>query len=492
MPLDRRSEKPTPGNPQPRGSRVSPAHHGVKTGRSRPELLFGLALISMIFIVQVAIVGTWTWLSEVRAQRLYENSLTSLEQVTRIARDIDQQRILADDHILESEPSGMAQVENQLSQVATDLHAALRAYGPLIALSNEEAIWRQAQVLMAHYEKVIDETLVLSRQNKDREARAKMSAVLSEYSELNQKITELMTIERGGANEAIARIRTLRRFDTIGMLATGIASLLILFAVGQHGVNRIASYEDQIVDYSRRLEGRNRELDAFAGRIAHDLKTPVASLTMAVDLVSRRAASEERPTFDRMRRSIKRISTMIDDLLAFARADAHPEGASNPAVVAAKIRDDFTERFGDAARLRETVEPASVAYNEGLLRQVLWNLVENGVKYRRDDVPADIGIVGRVVGGLYELQVSDNGLGMLPEEAGRAFEPFYRGQRVQDVSGTGLGLSIVKRIVEGGGGSVLVRTQLGRGTTFVLQLPLAGSQGKARDLSAEFRPVDAA
>ena len=89
MPLGRRSEKRTPGSPQPRGSRVSPAHHGVKTGRSRPELLFGLALISMIFIVQVAIIGTWTWLSEVRAQRLYENSLTSLEQVTRIARDID-------------------------------------------------------------------------------------------------------------------------------------------------------------------------------------------------------------------------------------------------------------------------------------------------------------------------------------------------------------------------------------------------------------------
>jgi signal transduction histidine kinase len=333
---------------------------------------------------------------------------------------------------------------------------------------------------MGHYEKVIDETLVLSRQNNDREARAKMGAVLGEYSELNQKIATLMTINRAGANEAIARIRLLRRVDTIGMWATGMAALLTLFVLGRLGVNRIASYEEQLVDYSRRLEGRNRELDAFAGRIAHDLRNPVASLTLSVDLLSRRAASEEVPAFDRMRRSIKRISTMIDDLLAFARADVPPDGAAcNPAVVAAKIRDDFTERFGDAARLHEIVEPASVGYNEGLLRQVLWNLVENGVKYRRDDVHADIGIFGRVVGVRYELQVSDNGLGMLPEEARRAFDPFYRGQRVQDVSGTGLGLSIVRRIVEGGGGSVLVKTQLGSGTTFVLQLPLAGSQDKA-------------
>ena len=52
--------------------------------------------------------------------------------------------------------------------------------------------------------------------------------------------------------------------------------------------------------------------------------------------------------------------------------------------------------------------------------------------------------------------------------------PFYRAQAAQDVSGTGLGLSIVKRIIEAGGGSVQVKTQLGRGTTFALQLPLAG------------------
>jgi hypothetical protein len=258
-----------------------------------------------------------------------------------------------------------------------------------------------------------------------------------------------------------------------------------LFVLGRQGVNRIASYEEQLVGYSADSKG------AIASSMPSPEESrttckPVASLTLSVDLMSRKAASEETPALDRMRRSIKRISAMIDDLLAFARADAHPDGAPcNPAVVAAKIRDDFTERFGDAASLHEIVEPASVGYNEGLLRQVLWNLVENGVKYRRDDVPADIGIFGRVVGGRYELQVSDNGLGMLPEEARRAFDPFYRGQRVQDVSGTGLGLSIVKRIVEGGGGSVLVKTQLGSGTTFVLQLPVAGSQ-EAEELSADF------
>src|SRR5262249_4062412 len=139
----------------------------------------------------------------------------------------------------------------------------------------------------------------------------------------------------------------------------------------------------------------------------------------------------------------------------------------------AKVREDFMEHFSEVATLREDVEPAGVKYSEELLRQVLWNLVDNGVKYRRDDVDAAIRVAGRTTEGFYELQVSDNGLGMMPEEARRVFDPFYRAQRARDVSGTGLGLAIVKRIVEAGGGRVSIETALGRGTTFVLHLPLA-------------------
>jgi len=378
--LARGSERPAD---RTAASLLSLTRHDVGPGRSRQELLLGLTLISLIFIVQVAIIGTWVGLSEVRAQRLYENSLTSIEQVTRIARDIAQQRILADDHILESLAAGKAQVEHQLSRVASDLHEAERVYGPLTELPSEEATWQKAQAQLVGFEKVMDAALALSREDNDRQARAKMTAALGEYADLDRTIAELIAINHLGANQAIAR---------------------------------------------------------------------------------------------------------IDDLLAFARAGASMEGAScNPAVVAAKIRDDFAERFGEEARLRETVGPASVAYSEGLLRQVLWNLVENGVKYRRDEVQAEIGIFGRVAGERYELRVSDNGLGMLPEDAQRAFDPFYRSQSAQDASGAGLGLSIVKRIVEAGGGSVQVKTQLGNGTTFALQLPLAGGQSDTTHASSRER-----
>jgi signal transduction histidine kinase len=271
----------------------------------------------------------------------------------------------------------------------------------------------------------------------------------------------------------MTRIRSLRRVNVIALLATGIVVLIVVLILGRRAIRRITSYETQIVEYARTLEERNRELDAFAGRLAHDLLGPVASLTLSADLLSRPEGGHQ-SALDRLRRSIDHISTMTRDLLAFARADATATSAPcDPAVVAAKVGDDFLLRLGDQASLHLDVEPAAVACREGLLRQVLWNLVENGVKYRRENVDARIAVSGHAGASWYEFRVSDNGRGIQPEDAVHVFEPFYRADPTRHVPGTGLGLSIVKRIVEAGGGGISVETAPDRGTTFVLRLPLA-------------------
>jgi signal transduction histidine kinase len=252
-----------------------------------------------------------------------------------------------------------------------------------------------------------------------------------------------------------------------------------MLILGRRAIRRITSYEEQIVGYARALEERNRELDAFAGRLAHDLLSPVASLKLSADLLSQPegaapAIGGHQHARDRLRRSIEQMTTMIEDLLAFARADTAAHSASSdPAAVVAKVGDDFLLRFGGKASLYAHVEPALVAYREGLLRQVLWNLVENGVKYRRDEVDAEIAVSGHAAAGWYELRVSDNGPGVLPEDAPHIFEPLYRADPTRHIPGSGLGLSIVKRIVEAGGGRISLQSQPGHGTTFVLRLPLA-------------------
>jgi signal transduction histidine kinase len=137
------------------------------------------------------------------------------------------------------------------------------------------------------------------------------------------------------------------------------------------------------------------------------------------------------------------------------------------------------------------VEPATVHGSEGLLRQALWNLLDNAMKYRKPDFPIVIGIRGRVAAGAYELSVSDNGIGMSEDDARNACEPFYRAFRSHETPGTGLGLSIVKRVVEASGGSVTVTSKIDEGTSFTMALSLADSVAaqSSRPPRAERRAV---
>jgi signal transduction histidine kinase len=444
------------------------------TSSTRRELKWGLALIVFVLSLHIAVISVWTESSASRAQQLYREALMSVVLITRIARDLDQQHILLDVHVLETEPSGMTQIEQELNRANGDLMEAESAYSPLVELPAEESAWREAQRLIAHVERTKGEVLALSRRNRDVEARAALTADFDEFSDLQRRMLGLIATDRDAADAAMARIRILRRVNVTGLLATGIIVLVVVLILGRRAIRRITSYEGQIVGYARMLEERNRELDAFAGRLAHDLLSPVASLKLSADLMSHPEDGGYQSARDRLQRSIEHMTTMIEDLLAFARADTAARSAPcDPAVVVAKVSDDFLVRFGDRASLHARVEAARVSYREGLLRQVLWNLVENGVKYRRDGLDTTITIAGRAAAACYELRVADNGTGVQPEDALHIFEPLYRADPARHLPGTGLGLSIVKRIVEAGGGKISMQSQPGRGTTFLLRLPLA-------------------
>src|SRR5262245_18963758 len=143
------------------------------TNSSRRELRWGLALVSLALIAHLVLISFWTESSASRAQQLYRDSLTSVELIARIARDIDQQHMLLDVNSLETEPGAMNQIEHELKRAITYLREAQHAYTPLIELPGEEATWREARQLIARFETMRTAVLELSRQNHDRESRAR-------------------------------------------------------------------------------------------------------------------------------------------------------------------------------------------------------------------------------------------------------------------------------------------------------------------------------
>jgi signal transduction histidine kinase len=229
-------------------------------------------------------------------------------------------------------------------------------------------------------------------------------------------------------------------------------------------------------DRERQMHERNRELDAFAGRVAHDLRGPLTKIYLASSMLDHRKIMPEASA--PLRRGVDQMEGIIQDLLTLSRVSALTMTEScQMADVAATLEEDFkskVESLGGILRIQ--VAPASVRCNPGLLRQALSNLAENAVKYRRPEVPLVLEVRGRSVSHAYGLSVSDNGTGMSPTDVKQAFEPFFRGEHVTGIPGTGLGLSIVKRAIEANGGSVDVHSALGHGTTINIKLPLAASK----------------
>src|SRR5262249_4648630 len=153
--------------------------------------------------------------------------------------------------------------------------------------------------------------------------------------------------------------------------------------------------EDQMRRFALLLEERNRDLDAFAGRVAHDLRGPLTTINLAASMLAKR--EKEEGTSDILHRGVNQMEALIQDLLALSRNDAQlSRSAAETAQVASAVAEDFKSQVTSAdGIIRVDVEPATVRCSPGLLRQVLWNLSENSVKYRRSDVQLEIDIRGR-------------------------------------------------------------------------------------------------
>ena len=126
------------------------------------------------------------------------------------------------------------------------------------------------------------------------------------------------------------------------------------------------------------------------------------------------------------------------------------------------------------------LNPLRVAADEEGLRQILDNLVDNAIKYTPEG--GTVRITWTVEGSTAQLAVTDTGIGIPPAEQARIFERFYRVDkaRSRELGGTGLGLSIVKHLAGAFGGSVSVQSQVGRGSTFIVRLPVADAAGRSR------------
>lgn len=230
----------------------------------------------------------------------------------------------------------------------------------------------------------------------------------------------------------------------------------------------------------RRLENMRTE---FVQNVSHELKTPLALIRMNADTLLDWALEdpeENRQMLHNIEEQCDQLNNLIQDLLHLARIDSTRDAFELHPVDLDEVLESCVEELAGMSRTREidlATEPAparvTVLAHESGLTTVFKNLLANALHYTPEG--------GRVVarwrtdGDVAVVEVADTGIGIAPEDQQRIFERFFRVDkaRSQDAGGTGLGLSIVKHLVQQFDGSVGVQSELGRGTTFTIRIPLA-------------------
>lgn len=244
------------------------------------------------------------------------------------------------------------------------------------------------------------------------------------------------------------------------------------------GTKGLAEIREIAVNFNAmadRLEERRQEQLRFLASIAHDLRNPLHSIALVSELLVHKSAEEDRELAKVVLRQVSSLDHLVQDLLDTSRIEAG-QMALQPAEhdLNSLIRD-AAELHGSGAEMHEIElalpdEPIVCRYDHSRLSQVLNNLLSNAIKYSPDG--GVVKIEAHKEAEQVRVSVSDEGIGIAPEDLGNIFKPFHRTAATKrTIPGIGLGLSASRRIVEAHGGVLVVESTPNQGSTFHIIIP---------------------
>ena len=236
--------------------------------------------------------------------------------------------------------------------------------------------------------------------------------------------------------------------------------------------------EKRVAERTAKLESAVRELEAFAYSVSHDLRAPLRAINGFSEIIGKRYRksldAEALHYFDNISRAGKRMNELITGLLAYSRlgqGGVRRRPVDLSAVIATILRDEEGRIAETGAEIQVAADLPCFLADSTLLAQIFSNLVGNALTYRKKDLPPRIDIRWRQEGLNILVSVGDEGIGIPSESQDKIFEVFQRLHSVEEYPGTGIGLATVRKSAGLLGGSVLVESEPGFGSTFTVILP---------------------
>jgi len=365
-------------------------------------------------------------------------------------------------------------VDNSLQSVALadDLrYQAHRLQQPNLDPHTLAQIIAQIEVDAAKYDPLADG-------DEEREAWRKLRGQLDQLSrgdldikQIEASLDNIVTINRKQAQQFVDEIHDLHHNGIWADVAAGAVTAIVSLLIGIVLVRVLRRQRELTQLHLQSLDERARELEAFAARVSHDLKGPLAPIALAADVLSRHPGREVTDPASRIHRSVERMVALIDDLLTLSVSGRPPPGKAPIGPVVRELLDELEPQL-DGAEVEVSVDNAIAACSPNVLTQVLRNLISNAAKYRSPERSLALHIDAHRNGDAVEITLGDNGIGMDLETQRRAFEPFFRA-RASNANGHGLGLAIVKRTIDALGGTCSLVSERDHGTQVTIRLPAA-------------------
>ena len=243
-------------------------------------------------------------------------------------------------------------------------------------------------------------------------------------------------------------------------------------------ITRQKDSEKKLEFYALELQRSNKDLEDFAHLASHDLQEPLRKIVTFGNRLkdqSSKMGEKARDYLERMQNAAERMKNYIDDLLEYSRVTSipRPYKLADLGKLTKQVLEDLDLQIKNNNATIQVDTLPTLELDSIQISKVLQNLISNAIKYHRPDVPPVVNLTSSYDERekTWNIEVSDNGIGINEKYFERIFKPFERLHGRGTYAGTGIGLAICHKVVQRHKGKVSVRSTLQKGTTFIITLP---------------------
>jgi signal transduction histidine kinase len=409
-----------------------------------------------------------------RANDIISNAMPSVQLLSAARRDLRQLDVETD-RFASAPPDQLPELRERIAAARRNLDGTLNTYVALPFFPKERDLYAHVTEGALRLDKDLADYMV-------RPDPTVLAQLRRDYVTVDDSIQRLVGFDATEGQELgleIQRIRGSTRgivmlLDAATILLAIGAAYLALRQLRRAAMAQKAEREARL-QHEAELVAENEALGEFAGRVAHDVLSPLATAMLALEVVQH--ACEGDPAAHRATKrgvaAVERVQTLVDGLLAFSRAGGKPDPGVATAI--APVVSDVVDGLSGQAkeqRIALTVSPVpegAIGCSAGVLTSLLSNLIRNSIKYMGDSTERRISLRVTDAGDRWRVEVEDTGPGIPPDQQERIFQPYV--QLRHGGSGIGLGLATVDRLVRAHAGSLGVTSSPGKGCLFWFELP---------------------